>query len=153
MKYWIKLAIVTVAVMFGVIGTTQSASAKADEIYTSWRSNMAVGGYDVVSFHQGNPIKGEHKISTMWKGAQWRFANQNNLETFLKDPEKYAPAYGGYCAWAIAQGKLAKGSPKYWSLRDGRLYLNFNKKIKQRWLEDTKGFIEKADKLWPSVLD
>lgn len=152
MKYGLKIIVLILALFASAHIGAQPAYAKADEVYTGWRSNMAVGGYDVVSFHQGNPIKGQHKISTIWKGAQWRFASQMNLDRFLKEPEKYAPAYGGYCAWAIAKGKLAKGSPKHWSVRDGRLYLNFNKKIKDLWLEDPKGFIETADKEWPEIL-
>ena len=149
----IKLVFAALILCVGTVSTAQTAYAKSDEIYTSWRNNLAVGGYDVVSFHQGNPIEGKVKIMTSWKGANWRFATQENLETFLKNPEKYAPAYGGYCAWALANNKLAKGKPKHWTIKNGVLYLNFNKRIKDRWLDDIDGFIEKADKNWPAVLD
>jgi len=142
---------------FTAIGTATLTPAPnayaADPIYTSFRNNLAVDGYDVVSFHMGNPIKGKRKISANWNGAQWRFATVANKETFLESPEQYAPAYGGYCAWALANNKLAKGSPKYWKIIDGQLYLNFNKKIQTRWEKDTEGFIQKAEEYWPKILD
>ncbi len=130
-----------------------SAFASDAKIYTSWRNNKAVGGYDVVSFYGGNPIKGNDKNTAKWNGAEWWFSSKANLELFLATPEQYAPAYGGYCAWALAKNKLAKGSPGHWTLKDGRLYLNFNKKIKDRWLKDVSGFIADADKNWPIVLE
>lgn len=153
MSSWFKLLFATMVLCLGAVGMTNSAHAKSDEIYTSWRNNLAVGGYDVVSFHQGSPVEGKPKLATSWRGANWLFANQDNLDTFLTEPEKYAPAYGGYCAWAVAENKLAKGKPKHWTIKDGVLYLNFNKKIKDRWLTDIDGFIVKANANWPGVLD
>lgn len=131
----------------------QDAFAQKDEVYTSIRNNFGAGGYDVISFHQGSPTKGDIKITTNFKDARWRFANETNRDLFLTDPEKYAPAYGGYCAWAIAHNKLAKGSPKHWSIVDGVLYLNFSKSIKNKWLADNAAFIIKADAIWPSLLE
>lgn len=145
--------LVLVGVCFSTLAVSMPAYAKGDQIYTSWRNNQAVGGYDVVSFHTNSPIKGKPEITTVWNGAQWQFSTQANLESFLIAPDKYAPAYGGYCAWALAKNKLAKGSPKYWTVKDGRLYLNFNKKIKDRWLKDVDGFITKGDANWPAILD
>jgi len=148
---WIKLIFIGSALLF--IAAGQQAHAKPDKVYTSWRNNLAVGGYDVVSFHQENPLEGKPKLVTRWQGADWLFANQDNLDTFRAAPEKYTPAYGGYCAWAVAKGKLAKGKPKHWTIKDGVLYLNFNKKIKDRWLKDTDVFIEQANENWPDILD
>jgi len=133
--------------------TAQNAFAQKAETYTSIRNNFGAGGFDVISFHQGSPTKGDIKIIADYKGAQWRFATEANKKLFLEDPEKYAPAYGGYCAWAIANNKLAKGSPKHWSIVDDVLYLNFNKSIKKKWEKDTPGFIEKADQRWPAILE
>lgn len=148
---WIKFIVISLALIFIVSG--QQAYAKPDQIYTSWRNNLAVDGYDVVSFHQGAPLEGKPKLVTRWQGADWLFATQNNLDTFRAAPEKYTPAYGGYCAWAVAKGKLAKGKPKHWTIKDGVLYLNFNKKIKTRWLRNTDIFVEQANKNWPDILD
>ena len=77
---------------------------------------------------------------------------QDNLDTFKSDPSKFAPQYGGYCAWAVAQGYTAKGDPKHWSIRDGKLYLNYDEEIKNRWLANPDDFISKADKNWPGVI-
>lgn len=132
---------------------TENAYAQKAEVYTSIRNNFGAGGFDVVSFHKGNPVKGNIKFIAEYRGAQWRFANSTNLTTFLENPEMYAPAYGGYCAWAIANNKLAKGSPKHWSIVDDILYLNFNKRIKNKWLDDSEGFIAKGDALWPTILE
>lgn len=149
---YLAFALVGAPVVVAAV-TAQPAYAKSDEIYTSIRDNFGAGSFDVVSFHLGSPAKGSRDITTEWKGANWRFASEANRDTFLADPEKYAPAYGGYCAWAIANNKLAKGSPKHWSIIDGVLYLNFNKNIKNKWLRDTEGFIIKGDALWPAILD
>ena len=153
MKIFVKAAVLAAALSFGGLAVTTPAYAKSDEIYTSWRNNLAVGGYDVVSFHQGNPIEGKAKLVASWKDANWLFATQDNLDKFIESPEKYAPAYGGYCAWAVANNKLAKGKPKHWTIKDGVLYLNFNKQIKDRWLVDTDGFIAKGNKNWPKILE
>jgi len=133
--------------------TTPIAHASSDPVFTSWRNNVSAGGYDVVSYHSGAPVEGRANISTSWQGAQWHFTTQANLDTFLADPEKYAPAYGGYCAWALAKNKLAKGDPKHWTVKDGRLFLNYNDRIKQRWLADVDGLIASGDVNWPNILN
>ncbi|HHI88862.1 MAG TPA: YHS domain-containing protein [Hellea balneolensis] len=152
MKSWFKLILAALILCVGVGAVSEAAHAESAPIYTSWRNNLAVGGYDVVSFYQNSPVKGSSRYTTRWRGADWQFASQDNLEKFQNNPEKYAPAYGGYCAWAIAKGKLARGSPKYWTIRDGRLFLNFNKKIQDRWLKNRDAFIAQADKNWPGIL-
>ena len=98
-------------------------------------------------------VKGKKAFKTEYKGATWLFASQENLDKFLKDPEMYAPQYGGYCAWAAARGDTYKGDPEYWSLHDGKLYLNFDQEVKDKWLEDTEKFISEADARWPALLD
>ncbi|MEE9272230.1 MAG: YHS domain-containing (seleno)protein [Robiginitomaculum sp.] len=150
-----KRILISCAIALSLLGASTAIAtnsyAKSDEIYTSWRNNLAVGGYDILSFYQGNLIKGSPKISVNWKGVRWQFATKTNLETFIKEPEKYEPAYGGYCAWALANNKLAKGKPKHWTIKDGRLFLNINSQIKQLWLKHMDKFIEQGDKNWPTV--
>lgn len=131
-----------------------SALASEPPVYTGLLSNTGAGGYDTVSyFETGTPTKGSSDYTTQYQGATWRFANAENLARFEDNPERYAPAYGGYCAWAVSQGYLAKGDPQHWSIRDGRLYLNYNRSVHDQWLEDPDGFIRKADTNWPEVLD
>jgi len=140
--------------LFGVVlFTPLSAEAADDPIYTSWRNNIAVGGYDTVSFFKGKPQEGRAEFSATHKGAEWHFQTEANRDLFLANPEAFSPAYGGYCAWAVANGKLAKGSPKHWYVEDGNLYLNYNARIRDRWLADKDGFIVKANKRWPEIIE
>ncbi len=121
-------------------------------VYTSWKNNVAVGGYDAVSFFKNKPLEGNSDFSYAYKGAEWHFSSEANRDLFKANPEAFAPQYGGYCAWAVAGGKLAKGSPKHWTIEDGRLYLNYNGKVKERWLADKAARIAQADKIWPGIL-
>lgn len=129
------------------------AFADKAPVYTGTFSNVAVGGYDPVSyFQETGGEKGDKDFTTTHKGAEFRFTSQANLDAFLADPDAYAPQYGGYCAWAVSQGYTAKGDPKHASVVDGKLYLNYNRKVKEDWLKDTDGFITAADQNWPTVL-
>jgi YHS domain-containing protein len=148
-----KYLFITIALLGSSLVVPVSAHADEAPIYTSWRNNVAVGGYDAVSFFAGSPQEGKSEFSTTYKGADWYFQTQANRDLFLANPEAFAPQYGGYCAWAIAEGKLAKGSPKHWYVEDGKLYLNYNGRIKDRWLADKEAFITKADSRWPTILE
>ena len=129
------------------------AVAAAPEVFTARFSNLAVGGYDPVAyFEPGGPAKGSKEFSFDYNGATWRFASAENLEKFRANPAAYAPQYGGYCAWAVAQGYTAPGNPRNWSVRGGKLYLNYNDKVQADWLKDPDGFIARADANWPAVL-
>ncbi|GGY51198.1 YHS domain-containing (seleno)protein [Parvularcula lutaonensis] len=149
MKKFLSAAIVGLAAASFV----PSAANAADPIHTGLLNNVAVGGYDAVSFFDGEGIEGSREFSATYQGAEFRFASAENLARFEAAPEEYAPQYGGYCAWAIAQGKLAPGNPRNANVIDGKLYLNFNDSIEKRWLADTDGFIAKADDQWPAVLN
>jgi len=139
---------------FALLVSLSTLALAKDLIYTSKFNNRAVGGYDAVSYFQdAGPVKGKKGFTTDHMGAQWRFANQANLDAFKAEPEKYAPAYGGYCAWAVSQGNTAKGDPKQWTVHEGKLYLNYNAKILKQWRADKDGFIALADEQWPTVLE
>jgi YHS domain-containing protein len=131
-----------------------AAEARAAEIHTAPFSKLAVGGYDPVAyFETGKPVRGLSVHTTDWKGAAFRFATPEALAKFRADPARYAPQYGGYCAWAVSQGYRAKGDPRYWRIVGGKLYLNYNAEVQQRWEADIPGFVAKADRNWPGVLD
>lgn len=122
-------------------------------IYTTFFSDLAVAGYDTVAyFTENQAVKGSKQFKTEYKGATWRFKNADNLATFKANPEKYAPQYGGYCAWAVANNDTAKGDPHQWTIHSGKLYLNYDAEIQSRWLKDKEGFINAADKNWPNVI-
>ena len=137
----------------GLLLSPVMASAASDPVYTSWRDNVAAEGYDVVTFFSGKPQKGKPEFTTRYEGADWHFFTQANKDLFLTNPELFAPQYGGYCAWAIAQGKLAPGRAEHWHVEDGRLYLNYNARIKRRWDKNRATFIRDADARWPAILD
>ena len=86
-----------------------------------------------------------------YKGAQWLFSSQENLQMFRADPEAYAPQYGGYCAFAVANGETASAEPELWTIHDGKLYLNYNRSINAQWRDNMESFIEQADSNWPTI--
>lgn len=109
-------------------------------------------GYDPVSYFAGTaPAKGSAAISAVHRGETYQFASAANRDAFVADPGKYLPQYGGYCAWAVAQGKLAPGDPLVSRVVDGKLYLNVNRSIAGRWEQDIPGFIRSADANWPKI--
>ena len=129
------------------------ASAE-DKIYTGFFSSTAVSGYDTVAyFTEGKPVKGGKNYKTKYMGATWLFSTEDNLELFKANPEQYAPQYGGYCAWAIAQGHTASADPKQWSIENGKLYLNYDASVKEQWLTDKDNFIKAADLNWPRIVE
>lgn len=117
------------------------------------RQGLAMKGYDPVAyFVSGQPARGAADVQYQWNGATWRFSNAQNRELFVRDPEKYAPQFGGYCAWAVSRGYTADGDPEAWKIVDGRLYLNYSKRVQRMWEQDIPGNIEKARANWPAVL-
>lgn len=145
-----KIVITIIALLFTAFSAAPVVAK--DSVYTSWQNNLAVGGYDTVSFFSGKPQLGKKSFTFDYAGAKWRFATRGNYDLFKTNPEAFMPQYGGYCAWAVAKNKLAKGTPGYWHVEDGKLYLNFNARIKRRWEKDISGFINTADKNWPKIL-
>jgi YHS domain-containing protein len=129
------------------------ASAANPEIFTGLVEGVAAGGYDAVSyFGADGPMEGKAEFATEWKGAKWQFATAANLAAFKADPERYAPQYGGYCAFAVSRGATAKGDPQVWTLVDGKLYLNLSSDVKKVWSTDIPGNVTKANANWPTVL-
>lgn len=116
-------------------------------------SGLAIRGTDPVAyFTQGGPVAGSSEFTHNWNNAIWQFASAENRDLFAANPEQYAPQYGGFCAWAVSQGYTAAIDPNAWKIVDGKLYLNFNRSVQQRWERDIPGNISKANANWPSVL-
>lgn len=130
-----------------------TAASGADTTYNVDRKGLAIKGHDPVAyFTEDKPVKGSSDHELVWEGATWRFANSANLEAFREDPEKYAPRYGGYCAYGVAVGGLYDIKPEAWSIVDGILYLNKNLRVRETWRLDIPGYIEKADANWPGLI-
>ena len=122
-------------------------------INTLGTDGIAIKGYDPVAyFSQGAPHKGKPEFTVEYKGAKWQFASAENKALFEANPEKYEPAYGGYCAYGVAQNALVKIEPDAWSIRNDKLYLNYDQNIQKRWSEKPDSYIEQADKIWPELV-
>lgn len=117
-------------------------------------SVTGVGGYDLVSYHTGEkPLPGNGNHVSEVDGVTYLFVNADNKRTFDRDPERYLPAFGGYCAYGVAVEKKFVGDPNVWEVVDGRLYLNLDNKIKGLWVKDVAGNIRKANRNWPRIRD
>ena len=144
-----------VAALTLFIATGMLLSPPAAQAETSYNVNLfgvAIKGYDPVAyFTAGKPVKGNKEFQVDWEGATWRFANAANLEMFKGDTEKYAPRYGGYCAYGVATGGLYNIDLNAWSIVEGVLYLNKSLSVRELWRKDIPGYIEKADANWPGL--
>jgi YHS domain-containing protein len=130
--------------------TTIAIAGKVDPIYQ--HDGLAIKGYDPVAyFQQSAPVKGSTQFSYQWQGTKWLFASAENRDRFQAQPERYAPQYGGYCAYAVSKGRTASIDPGAWTIVDGRLYLNYSKGVRNRWGQDVPGNIAKGDKNWPDL--
>ena len=121
--------------------------------YNSLHAGLGAKGYDVVAyFTDGRPVPGSAELTAEYGGVTWRFATAEHRDRFAAAPAKYAPQYGGFCSWGIAQGKLFDVDPANgWKIVDGKLYLNFNADIEKTWESDIPGFITKAEANWPQL--
>jgi YHS domain-containing protein len=129
------------------------AQAKEPPIYTALFSKLAVSGYDPVAyFTEGKPVKGDAKFTLTHLGTEWRFSSAENREKFSASPDRYAPQYGGYCAWAVSEGGTASADPLRWKIVGDKLYLNYDADVQKKWEMSIPELIKKADKNWPSVL-
>jgi len=134
------------------LSTTPALAAK-DPVYQSF-FGTAIDGTDPLSyFQEGRPIEGSSDITYEWNGATWQFVSEENRDMFAANPEKYAPQFGGYCAWAVAKGSTASTVPDAWRIVDGKLYLNYSLSVQKRWEEDIPGNIVAGNKNWPKVLE
>ncbi|MEO0854018.1 MAG: YHS domain-containing (seleno)protein [Cyanobacteria bacterium J06648_11] len=117
-------------------------------------NGIAIRGADVVAyFVEDRYVPGNAEFTYEWGGAIWQFANAENRDAFARSPARYAPQYGGFCAWAVSQNYTAPVDPAAWEIVDGKLYLNFNASVQRRWQRDIPGNIAKGDRNWPGVLN
>ena len=145
-----SLNMAVIGVTFIFIGlTSQNVFAKDVD-----KAAVAASGYDVVSYHtQTGPTPGSGWHVSEYDGATYLFANKKNKKVFDKDPDKYVPAYGGFCAYGAAVGKKFYSDPLAWHIENGRLYLNLDDKIQAKWLKDVSGYIKKGDANWKTIAD
>lgn len=116
-------------------------------------TGIAIRGYDTVAyFTQSKPVKGDEKYSVEWSDATWLFSTQEHADLFKNDPEAYAPQYGGYCAYGVAQNYLVKIEADQWTIVDDKLYLNYDSGVQKKWVKDIPGFIDQANEKFSSLL-
>lgn len=128
-----------------------AAIAHAEPVFMKRSWDYALNGYDTVAYHtDGIATRGVQAFTAEYLGQTWLFASAENRDRFEADPDAYRPQYGGYCAWAMAKGQGAPGNPEAWHIEGGKLYLNVSEGIKNRWLRDLDGFIQRADAEWPA---
>lgn len=129
-----------------------TALSQSSSIFTV--NGLAIKGYDVVAFFKDSAaVKGYDSLRFTWKDAVWLFSSTQNLEAFKKAPEQYEPQYGGYCAYGVSDGEGHKAPVEIdtWTLLNGRLYFNYNSKVKEYWKKSQQERILKADANWPKL--
>ena len=116
------------------------------------RRGLALKGYDATAyFQQRKPAKGSPQFAHTWSGATWHFESAQSRDLFKASPEKYAPQYGGYCAWAVSNNYTADIDPDAWAIIDGKLYLNYSKSVQRKWQPEAAKRIVDADRNWPRL--
>ena len=127
------------------------ASLMAQKVNTSF-TGLAIDGYDPVAyFTEHKPVKGRSEFTYEHGGATYRFASAGNRDLFVKDPQRYVPQFGAFCAYAVSRGYTADTDPLAWKVVDGKLYLNYNAGAQKKWEEDIAGNIQKGNANWPAL--
>ena len=146
---WYKYLAFSLLTVLTVLSCTRSSPVKPVNVTSG---DIAIKGHDPVAyFTDRKPVKGSAAFEYLWRGAKWRFASAEHRDRFKADPEKYAPRYGGYCAFAVSQGKIVDIDPEAWTVFEGRLYLNLSKDVRRLWERDKEEHIRKADENWPRM--
>ena len=135
-------------------GAIAAAARQKPAVNVGTRGELAVKGYDVVSYAtEGRPVQGRSDFEYRWNGVVWRFATSEHREAFARAPHRFAPQFGGYCAYAVSRGYTADVDPAAWKIVDGKLYLNYSKRVQRLWEQDIPGNVRKAAANWPAVLN
>jgi len=125
-----------------------------DLVNVSGLTKAAVNGFDPVAFFtDSKPVNGSPFITAEYQGATYYFATEEHKKLFVEHPEKYAPQFGGYCAYGVAVGKLFPVDINTWQVRDGKLYLNLNPEIVKKFNSDFGGNVAKANQNWPGLVE
>ncbi len=116
------------------------------------KHGVILAGHDAVAyFTEGKPVLGSPDFTATHNGATYRFSSAENRDVFAADPERYAPQYGGFCAYGLTFGKKFEVDGKAFEIVDGKLYVNKNRKVYKKWAKDISGNISTADEKWPVI--
>lgn len=142
-----RRAVLATALVWAVAAAAPARAGEVNDL-----TGLAIKGYDPVAyFRDARPVAGSAQFTATHKGATFRFANAANRDAFIAEPQRYAPQYGGFCAYAAANGYKADIDPAAYAVVDGKLYLNYNRSIQSTWNKDRPGYIAKGDANWPKV--
>lgn len=134
-----------------LVSTSVQLLAQETDVFQ--KDGIAIRGYDPVAyFKQSKPVKGQETISHDWNGVKWLFSSEENKEDFKANPEKFAPQFGGYCAYGLSENHKSPTEPEAFTIVDDKLYLNYNLKVKELWKKDISGRIKKANDFWPALM-
>lgn len=143
------------------MGLWQQLSLHAELVYSAMRRKRgpvfannkgALSGYDVVAyFVNGQPTVGQPDFSVKWNGAIWYFSSEANRQLFEATPEKFAPQFGGFCAYGVHNGYKIDSDPACWTIVGGRLFLNYNERLQAKWRANSTTCIEVASQNWPGL--
>jgi YHS domain-containing protein len=146
----LRSALLAVTLAVAAVPATMDVALAAQEVNIV--DGYAVHGYDVVAyFTAGKPVAGSDSFTAEHDGATYRFATAAHRDAFVAAPAKYAPQYGGFCAFGTAMGRKFDGDPSAWAIVDDKLYLNLNKDVQAKWKEDVPGFLKGAENNWPKI--
>ena len=116
------------------------------------KNGVAIQGYDVVAYFESNKaIEGKSEINAKYNEATYFFSSEKNKELFLKNSEKYAPQFGGYCAYGVSENHTSPTDPQAFTIVDEKLYLNYNLKVKELWSKDRESRILRANENWKNL--
>ena len=128
--------------------------AAVEPVNTTYFGGLALEGYDPVAyFFEGEAVEGDDDYEYTWQGATWRFSSEANLQRFMADPKRFAPQFGGYCAYGVSVGVAIDIDPDAWKIVDDKLYLNLSMQAMKLWEKDVQQNIRKARSNWPRLLN
>ena len=137
-----------------VILAAFSAIASAKELLNLDGNRVAIQGYDPVAFFTDNrPVKGEAQFQSDYQGAKYYFASADHKAAFDKEPAKYEPQFGGYCAYGTSRGKTVPIKIEAWQILNGRLLMQYDLDVKSEFNKDPQGTLKKADQNWPGLVE
>jgi hypothetical protein len=145
-------AALSIALALGAIGAEPALAAEPPVFVDG--DGLAIRGYDPVAyFEEARPVRGLEAWNFRWRDAVWLFASAEHRDAFGADPERYAPEYGGFCAYAMSLGRQAPIDPDAWDVVDGRLFLNYSPGVRRDWLKNRDERIERADRNWARMIE
>ncbi len=149
-----KNTIVFLCWLCPVVLLAQSPTVRQKHFFAE--KGLALEGYDPVSYFQQKPVKGQAAFNLVDQGIKYQFANAANLATFQKDPNKYEPQYGGWCAYAMGKtGEKVEVDPQTFKIIDGKLYLFYNRFFNNTltsWNENEALLKKQADTNWQKFI-